>query len=351
MPYSDDEEHSPSEFYYPDEISDETNDPNDRFEGENAEQNNNQNSQEKIEEFIHNQKAKSTRTKTKSDLKVFHRYLETINRGGKQIEHISKAELDHLLCKFFIDVRKANGDEYEPSSLSSFQRSLQRYLTENNIQTNILKDLEFEKSRQVLAAKRKNLVKQGKGCKPQATRALTDEEENTLFLTGQFGDSTPTALQRTMWWFLSLHFGFRARDESRKLRWGDVELQNDPEDNREMLVWLAERGTKTRSGQEQGHRRAFQPKLYATNADRCPVEFYKKFRSHRPVEMKKPDSPFYLAVKHNCRASDQIWYKKSPLGKNEIGNFLSTAAKEANLQQGQGAKITNHSVRKTSISR
>jgi hypothetical protein len=36
MPYSDDEEHSPSEFYYPDEISDETNDPNGRFEGENA---------------------------------------------------------------------------------------------------------------------------------------------------------------------------------------------------------------------------------------------------------------------------------------------------------------------------
>jgi hypothetical protein len=28
MPYSDDGKHSPSEFYYPDEISDETNDPN-----------------------------------------------------------------------------------------------------------------------------------------------------------------------------------------------------------------------------------------------------------------------------------------------------------------------------------
>ena len=67
--------------------------------------------------------------------------------------------------------------------------------------------------------------------------------------------------------------------------------------------------------------------------------------------MNKPDSPFYLAVKHNCRANDQIWYKKSPLGKNEIGNFPSTAAKKANLQQGQGAKSTNHSVRKTSISR
>jgi hypothetical protein len=36
MPYSDDEEHSPSEFYYPDEISDETNDPNGMLEGENG---------------------------------------------------------------------------------------------------------------------------------------------------------------------------------------------------------------------------------------------------------------------------------------------------------------------------
>ena len=69
MPYSDDDEHSPSEFYYPDEISDETNDPiNGRLEGENAEQNNNKNSQEKIEEFILNQKAKTTITKT--DMKI-----------------------------------------------------------------------------------------------------------------------------------------------------------------------------------------------------------------------------------------------------------------------------------------
>ena len=67
--------------------------------------------------------------------------------------------------------------------------------------------------------------------------------------------------------------------------------------------------------------------------------------------MNKPDSPFYLAVKNNCNATDQIRYKKTPLGKIEIGNFLSTVAKKANPQQGQGVKITNHSVRKTSISR
>ena len=45
MPYSVDEKHSPSEFYYPGE----TNDPNATFQGENnAEQNSNKNGQEKV---------------------------------------------------------------------------------------------------------------------------------------------------------------------------------------------------------------------------------------------------------------------------------------------------------------
>ena len=43
------------------------------------------------------------------------------------------------------------------------------------------------------------------------------------------------------------HFAlaFGRKDESRKFRWGDVQLQQD-KDGKELLVWLAERGTKTR---------------------------------------------------------------------------------------------------------
>ena len=38
-----------------------------------------------------------------------------------------------------------------------------------------------------------------------------------------------------------------------------------------MLV-LTERGTKTKTGKEHGHHRAFQPKAFATKTDRCPVK-------------------------------------------------------------------------------
>ena len=336
-------EHLPSEFYYPEECLDENSDETSVEESRTTE------SQEEIEGFLKEQKSVNTSKKTTTDMNTVARYMKEIGKNVK-VENLPAAELDHLLCKFFMNIRKKNGQEYEPDSISGFQRSIQRYLSEKGSSVNILKDKDFEKSRKVLAAKRKSLIHEhGKGNKPQAATALEDEEEDALFEIGEFGDSNPVSLQRTVWWLLSLHFGFRARDESRKLRWGDVQLQQD-KDGEEMLVWLAERGTKTRHGQEKGHRRAFQPKVYATKAERCPVKFYKTFKSHRPLEMNQPESPFYLAVRQNRTSQDQVWYMRSPLGKNEIGKFLSTAAQKAGLHR-EGKRVTNHSVRKTCISR
>ncbi|KAK3742851.1 hypothetical protein QZH41_004527 [Actinostola sp. cb2023] len=299
-------------------------------------------------DFVTEQQSKNTREKTKYDLTVWQRFCLTKNEQ-RELENIPGDELNLLLCSFFKTVAKKNGDQYEPGTLTSFQRSIQRYLNAQGSKANILKGDEFKLSREVLASKRKELVvKYGKGNRPQASRQVLDEEEDKLFATGELGDSNPQVLQRTVWWLLSLHFGFRARDESRRLLWGDVSLENDPETGNEVLVWKAERGSKTRQGQDHpsGHR-AFYPTAQATGNERCPVKHYKTFMSHRPVEMNQPESPFYLAIHHQRKPEDIIWYKKCPLGKNEIGKLLSMAIKNAGIK----GRITNHSVRKTSISR
>ena len=168
-------------------------------------------------------------------MRALKRFCSTINET-REPETMTAKELDKILSRFFKDVRKENGEEYEPSSLTTFQRSFQRYFSEKRLPFNIFEDEEFSRCRQVLAAKRKSLVQSGFGNKSNATRELTEEEQEKLFETGQFGDHDPLALQRTLWWLLSLHFGFRARDESRKLCWGDVLLENDPETGRELLV-------------------------------------------------------------------------------------------------------------------
>lgn len=55
-------------------------------------------------------------------------------------------------------------------STSGFQRSFQCHLHEKESLINILKDNEFSKSREVLATKRKNLVRQGKGNCPNQVK-------------------------------------------------------------------------------------------------------------------------------------------------------------------------------------
>ena len=171
------------------------------------------------------------------------------------------------------------------------------------------------------------------GNKPQAVQAIDEDEEDAFFEAREFYDSNPARCTSKSW------------DEIRKLRWGDVHLQRQ-NGGQEVLVWLAELGTKTRHGQERGHQRAFQLKIYATNTARCPVSFYKNF----------PQSPtsgnecirittLLGGLRHNQRSNEEVWYVKAPHGKNKIqqvGKFLSTAEKNAGLHR-EGKKIANHS--------
>ena len=70
------------------------------------------------------------------------------------MKNVPADALDKLLGNFFKDARKQNGGEYEPDSLSSFQRSIQRRLKELKLPFNILKDEEVSLSRELLAARR-----------------------------------------------------------------------------------------------------------------------------------------------------------------------------------------------------
>ena len=133
---------------------------------------------------------KNTRYKTTSDLNTWKKFCESL-KESRAIENIPANELDLLLSKVFISVRKQNGTEYESGTLSGFQRSFQRYLHDKGSLINILKDNEFSKSREVLAPKRKNLVRQGKGNRPNATRELAEAEEDALSENGQFGVQDP----------------------------------------------------------------------------------------------------------------------------------------------------------------
>lgn len=81
------------------------------------------------------------------------------NKGSVDVLDLPVADLDHLLAKFFKDIRNIyNGEDYEPDTLSGLQQSIQKFLSEGKLPFNSLVVKDFETSRKVPVAKRKSLI-------------------------------------------------------------------------------------------------------------------------------------------------------------------------------------------------
>ena len=190
-----------------------------------------------ISSFIEANRNSNTTKKTKTDLNVWSRWCNSINER-KPMEDIPPEELNSLLAHFFIKVRKLNGEEFEPGTLTSFQRSFDRYLRQHGKNYNIIQDKIFESSREALESKRKQLRLKGKGGRPNKALGLTNDELEKFWSEKQLGDHSPEALLRTVWLNNTMHFGWRARDEHRKVLLGDLEIrQEEGGERREYVIW------------------------------------------------------------------------------------------------------------------
>ena len=70
-------------------------------------------------------------------------------------------QLDETLQKFFAEIRKKDGSEYEPDSLRVMLASLDRHLREKDASFSIAKDIEFSNSRKVIEGKARLLRQEG----------------------------------------------------------------------------------------------------------------------------------------------------------------------------------------------
>lgn len=147
--------------------------------------------------IIENQKNINTLKKTKSDISIFTAWLKEEKNEQREPESIPSNELDKLLAMFILAVRNCNtGDNYEPDTLVSKYNSIGRYLREKGA-GNINADEAFRHSRQVLAAKKKELKTQGLGNKknraePFAESDIARLKEKNLLGAGQYVLTFPT---------------------------------------------------------------------------------------------------------------------------------------------------------------
>ena len=144
----------------------------------------------------------NTKKSTQTWFNVWPSWAEERNINPK-LEENSAEELDKILQRFYAEVRNKHGEQYEPESLKVMMARLDRYLLEHNYPYSIIKDRQFQQSKQVLEGKAKLLCENRKGKRPNASKALTIPEEEALWENEKLGSSSPKVLCQTMWWILT----------------------------------------------------------------------------------------------------------------------------------------------------
>ena len=143
------------------------------------------------EEYIDELKDKSESENTRKSTEYFKNvFKKCVNERNFQanLEEYECDVLDQTLSQFYAELRKENGNDYEPDCLKVMQASLQRYVKSKAYPKSIIRDREFLNSRKVLEGKARKLRAQGKGKRPNRSRSLTKEEEEVLWQNGLLGE-------------------------------------------------------------------------------------------------------------------------------------------------------------------
>ena len=130
-----------------------------------------------IEQYIKNSIPINTTKQTNKWIVVYKQWAKLRNKEA-DIHTLPPFELDVILQSFYAEIKKQNGDDYEPNSLSAMQTSIDRYLKYNRYPHSILCNRDFATCRSVLEGKARFMRENGKGNRPNRAHSLTKEPRN-----------------------------------------------------------------------------------------------------------------------------------------------------------------------------
>ena len=196
-----------------------------------------------VDFFKQNLKNQNTEYSTRTRVKNYKTWAKN-NDKGECLEKLDPVDLNDVLEKYFSNVKKQEGGEYEPSTLVNIQAAIDRFLKECRYQCSILKAVVFKGLREALEGRRYLREVLYMGQKPNRAQSLSLQEEEELWRSGLLGIHDPSALVNTLWFLMTQHFGLRGRQEHHKMTVEDFVQKED--DNGNIYITFSEISSKTR---------------------------------------------------------------------------------------------------------
>ncbi|CAH8503735.1 unnamed protein product [Heterobilharzia americana] len=303
----------------------------------------------------------NTLRKTRSDMKVIHRYLIQVKHDTREIHQIPSHELDRYIQDFVLTAKKKDGHEYEPESLKAFVHSLERHLKHHDYSHSVLKGNAFAGTRAVLNQRLNELralSRSGVSTNGIFGSSITNNKRtsgsgddlnldnrsinysrknnsNTNTLTsadllqaGILGTDNPQAILNSLWLMNRTQFNIGGTQRHRNLVWGQFQLVTDENgikaikftplfESAEVRYCRGYGGTRGGAANHDPLAKS-QPLSCTGSAKRQPlpfncVEMFEIYANLRPLEARGVSEPFYLCPdpswEHGCN-----WFKTNAAG-------------------------------------
>ena len=106
-------------------------------------------------------------------------FVKWVTERGKDknLEAYEYVDLDKTLSRFYAEVRKESGEDYEPYSLKVTQAALERDFKSKLDRKSVIEDRDFLSSIKVLEGKARKLREEGRGKRLNGPKSLTNEED------------------------------------------------------------------------------------------------------------------------------------------------------------------------------
>ena len=290
--------------------------------------------EKQIQNILDDKSSKNTKKATEVSFNILCTYLKT-RKIDFNFTNINKSELNDVLRKFYVEVRKQDGSYYCKASLVALRFGIKRGIKQLDISINIIEDQEFFAANEVFKAQCVFLEKEGLG-KSTHKPPIIEEDMQKLYQSNVFDINTPKGLQRKVFFEVMLYFCRRGQENLRELKKECFVIKKD-RNGREYAEKILDELTKNRRESDEAQNGGI---ILATGKKNCPVKSLKLY-----LEKLNPKCDAFFQRPRKEPSSAGSWYDNQVVGKNSLKQMMKIISQEANLS----IVYTNHSIRATSV--
>uniref|UniRef100_A0A8C1HCB3 Si:ch211-266o15.1 n=1 Tax=Cyprinus carpio carpio TaxID=630221 RepID=A0A8C1HCB3_CYPCA len=231
----------------------------------------------------------------------------------------TSADLSYGLCRFIKEVRRPNGEPYEPDSIYYLCLGIQQCLLENERLENIFTDSLYSQFISDITT----LLKDWGNMLPPGGYIHSRVEEEYLWECKQLGALSPIVLLNTLLFFGAKLLNLKTAEEHRRLAFSNVSHCSKTTKNG-MTAYLRFRlPGKEEEKDKKGEGCFLEMPENVENPLRCPVRLYEFYLSKCSNSVKQRPDLFYLQPEASCHPSSPVWYSAQPLDSIMMESMLT----------------------------